>query len=402
MKIWFVFQLFYMLYHPISLFHIFNNMVSFYSNITIKINQIGYSKILGNNENLPDEVYINGIKQNFSLSHYDLKEPQNTIKLIWDNEIENCNGFFKDCPNITEIDLSNFNTSLVYQMNYMFQGCSSLTSINLANLNTSLVTLMNNMFDNCYSLLSLDLSFFNTSIVTKMEEMFYNCSSLTSLNLSNFNTSKNPSTKTMFSNCSKLEYLNLKNFTFLSDNSEIFKYTPENLIICVNESNTKELYSPINLNNCTIISCSDNWKEKRKKINLQNKTCVDSCENIGKLEKNGNCIEIPDKSCPKETPFILIDEQNCVEICSFIDIVDKNCILSQNLSVSEDILLNITLSYLKSNSFSNDIFKYYGYVTFKEKRVKFNLSKFTLDNFEPYNCQPPLNENNEYNNNFFY
>ena len=191
MKIWFVFQLFYMLYHPISLFHHFNNMISFYSYIIIKINQIGDSNILGKNDNLPNEVYINGIKQNFSLSHYDLKEPQNTIKLIWDTEIENCNGFFEDCSNITEIDLSNFNTSLVYQMNYMLQRCSSLTSINLANLNTSLVTLMNNMFDNCYSLLSLDLSFFNTSIVTKMEEMFYNCSSLTSLNLSNFNTSIN-------------------------------------------------------------------------------------------------------------------------------------------------------------------------------------------------------------------
>ena len=55
MKIWFTFLLFYMLYQPISLFHHFNNMISFYFNISIKINIIGYSKILAQNKPLPNE-----------------------------------------------------------------------------------------------------------------------------------------------------------------------------------------------------------------------------------------------------------------------------------------------------------------------------------------------------------
>ena len=48
---------------------------------------------------------------------------------------------------------------------------------------------MDNMFNGCESLTSLDLSNFNTSSVENMENMFNGCKSLTSLDLSNFNTS---------------------------------------------------------------------------------------------------------------------------------------------------------------------------------------------------------------------
>ncbi len=47
---------------------------------------------------------------------------------------------------------------------------------------------MSYMFYNCSSLTSLDLSNFNTLNVNNMNSMFYNCSSLSSLNLINFNT----------------------------------------------------------------------------------------------------------------------------------------------------------------------------------------------------------------------
>ena len=72
--------------------------------------------------------------------------------------------------------------------------------------------------------------------------------------------------------------------------------------------------------------------------------------------------------------------------------MDKNCILSRDLIDSEDIMLNITLNYLKSNSFSKNIFKNNDYVTFKEKRVKFTLSKLNFDNVELNNCQQSFNE----------
>ena len=47
---------------------------------------------------------------------------------------------------------------------------------------------MKEIFYNCQLLSSLDLSNFNTQNVNNMEYMFYNCESLTSLDLSNFNT----------------------------------------------------------------------------------------------------------------------------------------------------------------------------------------------------------------------
>ena len=50
------------------------------------------------------------------------------------------------------------------------------------------------MFRNCYSLTQLDVSNFNTSKVTSMNAMFSGCSGLTSLDLSSFNTSKITST----------------------------------------------------------------------------------------------------------------------------------------------------------------------------------------------------------------
>ena len=307
--------------------------------------------------------------------------------------MDNCNSLFKDCSDIVEIDLSSFDASQVYQMNYMFQGCSSLTSINLSNVNTSLVTLMNNMFDNCYSLLSLDLSSFNTSLVTLMESMFSNCTSLSSLNLSNFNKHKCGSARQMFTNCTSLEYLNIENFIFFQgeDYEEIFKFTPKNLIICANESNIKGLTNPINLDKCTIISCSDDWREKRKKLNIENNTCVDNCENIFKIEKDGKCIEAPEIQCSKETPFVIINEQNCVSNCSIDDLVKVNCILSKNLNDSEDIILNYTLNYLKSNSFSKEIFENNDYISFKEKRVKLTLSKLFFDKGDSNICKEYFN-----------
>ena len=251
------------------------------------------------------------------------------------------------------------------------------------------------MLNNCYSLLSLDLSYFNTSQVTKMAEMFYNCSSLTSLDLSNFNISKINSAYHMFGNCNNLEYLNIENFIFFQgkDYGDIFENTPKNIIICANESNINEQTNPIFLAECVTISCSDDWKEKRKKINLKDNTCVENCENIDKIEKNGKCLDIPDILCLEETPFIIFNEKICSDNCSLYDIVEKNCFLPFYLNNSEDIMLNNTLNYLKSNSFPKEMFKKNDYITFKEKRVKFTLSNLIFDNNNELNdCKQSFNE----------
>ena len=110
------------------------------------------------------------------------------------------------------LDVSNWDTSKVTNMNYMFGYCSSLTSLNLSNWDISKVTDMNSVFYSCKSLTSLDLSSFNTSNVTNMNNMFRDCTSLTSLDLSNFNTSNVISMSYMFSGCNKLTSLDLSKF----------------------------------------------------------------------------------------------------------------------------------------------------------------------------------------------
>ena len=121
-------------------------------------------------------------------------------------------GIFANYVNVTDIDLTNFNTSASTNMSYMFSECYNLTNLNLGNhFDTSNVTDMSYMFDYCSSLTTLDLGdYFDTSSVTVMSSMFGNCSSLTSLDLGdNFDTSSVTEMSSMFDYCSSLTTLDL-------------------------------------------------------------------------------------------------------------------------------------------------------------------------------------------------
>lgn len=111
--------------------------------------------------------------------------------------------FFK-CESLTSLDLSNFNTKNVTNMNKMFDMCFNITSIKLSKFNTSNVTDMGSMFGECNSLSSIDVTNFNTSNVEEMSGMFSECKSLTTLDLSSFNTEKVTRMRSMFSFSSSL------------------------------------------------------------------------------------------------------------------------------------------------------------------------------------------------------
>ena len=193
----------------------------YYNNnyITLKINEIGNITIY-NKRNLckdeaapmPDEIYINEINQSEIKSFYIFNQTGNEIKLIWKNIINSTACMFSGCNKIIEIDLSNFDTSLVTDMKYMFLECKSLTSLNLSNINTSQVTNMNELFGRCEKLNPIDLSNFDTSQVTNMYGMFYSCDNVISLDLSKFNTSQVTIMEHMFCGCEKITSFNLSNF----------------------------------------------------------------------------------------------------------------------------------------------------------------------------------------------
>ena len=129
------------------------------------------------------------------------------------SKVTNMSSMFYGMSRLTSLDLSNFDTSKVTNMSYMFAGMLySLTTLNISNFDTSKVTDMHWMFNSMDNLTTLNLSNFDTSKVTNMSSMFYGMSRLTSLNLSNFDTSKVTDMNSMFSGMSSLTTLNLSNF----------------------------------------------------------------------------------------------------------------------------------------------------------------------------------------------
>ena len=158
------------------------------------------------------DIYINDQKIDFDYYYTFPKKGKYKIKYIFQDLLESTCFLFQDCNKLISIDLSNFNTENVKDMNHMFFGCYSLKEINLLNVKTQNVTDMNSMFCLCSSLKSLDVSSFDTQKVTNMNSMFQECRSLKKLDLSNFYTKNVREMSGIFEGCRNLSKLNLANF----------------------------------------------------------------------------------------------------------------------------------------------------------------------------------------------
>ena len=225
--------------------------------ITLKIKGIGTKKIFYSDtdyfssNSYPNEVYINGNKQNDVTHSYNLNQTDNFIELVWYNLISSCYRMFYECSNITEIDLSNFNTSKVNEMRSMFYGCSSLTSLNLSN--------------------------FDTSKVEKIYNLLNGCTNLEYINMLNFNESSLSSESNYYSN--------------------IFNNVPNNIVLCINKINIPtKIYEQISAITCRREDCSDDWKLHQKKIIEGTEQCFNNCPNKNPYEYNGQCVS----QCPNE------------------------------------------------------------------------------------------------------
>ena len=321
-----------------------------YSYITLKINVSGYSKILSDNfGHFPDEIFINNNSiSDTNTNEYYFNNYNNNIKLVWNNEPSAMGSMFKNCLNITEIDLSNFYSSEVVDMSSLFYGCSNLSSLNLSNLDTSQVLEMNSMFYECSSLVSLDLSNFETTQVVDMNSMFYGCSSLIYLDLSKFSF-KTQFTNNIFNGCKNLEFINLQNSKIENSNiiNEITSnLNSENLIICDNEIEFNNTFSQKISINCMNKTIEDDNMNKcfTNKISLNNKY---SCEICGlnfhqkfndsyNTDSNINCYEsisiycpfkfyynltsnifycTEKEKCPNDYNKLIIEKNQCIDKC---------------------------------------------------------------------------------------
>ncbi len=139
--------------------------------------------------------------------------PYNYIKDASGNEpypVTSINGMFNGCNKITEIDLNNWDTSLITDMSSAFAGCTNLEVLKIDNWDTSNVTTLNHTFSGCEKLSALTISNWNVSNVTDLGNTFDNCSSLTTLNLDNWDVRLVATMDNIFAGCGKLTTLNVR------------------------------------------------------------------------------------------------------------------------------------------------------------------------------------------------
>jgi surface protein len=93
------------------------------------------------------------------------------------SEVNNFANLFQNMVNIRHIDISQWNTSHVKDMDRMFAGCSNFDA-DLSNFDVSNVEDMTRMFAECVKFTGKGLENWNTESVRYKDEMFYNCYSL--------------------------------------------------------------------------------------------------------------------------------------------------------------------------------------------------------------------------------
>lgn len=148
-----------------------------------------------------------------------------------------CSFMFVDI-NVPELDITEFDTTNIIDMDYMFleadlgdrfslgsptnaQATNTESSSidaqantpgrNTLTLNTEGVTSMSGMFKDC-KVKHLDLSSLRTNNVTDFSDMFCSCNDLIDLNVDGFDTSNAEDFHGMFQGCIKLTQLNVKHF----------------------------------------------------------------------------------------------------------------------------------------------------------------------------------------------
>ena len=156
-------------------------------------------------------------------------------------------SMFANCSNLEKLDISNWKTANVEDVSWMFAGedygnppntMNIKQIIGIENLDVSNVKTMDRMFRNCHELTSLDLHKWNVSNVEIMRQMFNSCKSLRELNIENWNMGNVTNTQYMFNNCYKLN----STITFSFDSTKITTYggtfagtaTDSNCLVTVN------------------------------------------------------------------------------------------------------------------------------------------------------------------------
>ena len=125
------------------------------------------------------------------------------------SKAEGISYVFHDCPELTQLDLSNWDTGKIQYMIATFNGCTKLTEVNCSTWNTNKVYNIQQAFLNCNSLETIPVRDWDTRNVMYMDKTFANCTSLTNLDISKWDTSKVVELTNTFYHCSSLKTLDV-------------------------------------------------------------------------------------------------------------------------------------------------------------------------------------------------
>ena len=170
-------------------------------------------------------VYISDEKYKFIKCFRPKIEGIFIIKIKLTIKMKNCSYMFHNCANVSNLDLSYFDSSLIEKTDFMFSQCINLSYINLTNFNTKNVETMKAMFYDCNKLQNINLLSFDTTNVKNLSFMFGCCYQLDSIDLLNFATNNVEDMSSMFLGCTNLKSIDLKYFDTknVTNMSKMFK-----------------------------------------------------------------------------------------------------------------------------------------------------------------------------------
>ena len=341
---------------------------------------------------LPNSISVNGQEQYPpDFIAYNLTKEENIIILTFNKSLTNFHKMFSYVSNLTKIDFSNFDSSLITNMSYMFNHCKNLMSINFNNFIASSVIDMTAMLYDCGNLASLDLSYFNASNVVSMKAIFYKCSSLISLNISSFNTSRVNDMSYMFYRCYNLTYLDLSHFNVLNvvNTSYMFSYcynlTSINLSNFITSSVTDMIYMFRNCSN--LISLDLSYFNTSNVISMYG--MFRDCSNLLSINL-GSFIT----SSVKDMTGLFYGCSNLISLdLSNFDTSKANINLIFSLINNDIIFCNNRTEHTNLNDLMKNYTNNCSHICFKnQKKIVENEKKCIL------NCYDDINYNYEYNN----
>ena len=172
------------------------------------------------------------------------------------SKVNNIGAIFSGNPTLVSLNLANWQLDSIHAMDSLFAGMHALTDLNLTGFTTKNVTDMHHMFTECHALTTLDLSSFDTRNVTDMNNMFRDNFALKNLNLSSFNTSNVTNMKEMFRHDGVIYPLDVSTFDTrrVTNMDGMFYWTlmsPENATLDISNFDTRSLTSALGMFNYT-------------------------------------------------------------------------------------------------------------------------------------------------------